>query len=372
MKTWILMAALATLTCPVFAGTVKNAVPDEKERTALLMDIEVYRDILLPKTTPAHPLTVKYGPQLDRHKAAVMSARTVVVFELAKRGYDDWKREVLVRVRSSGLKPGPRGESFWKFRTRMADEAQVRAAERQMYASRIVEAQTMSMRKAFESRTPASFNSLYDGSFGVPRTPSFSSPGLAGFATTPASDGAVRAETPPENDPARYAKVRALLLSKGVDPRVIDAAIAEGRRQKVDPMIVLSVIDQESNFKRTARNKGSGARGLMQLAPGTAADMGVKNAGLLYDIKTNIRAGVKYLNWIANSFFKMNLDMSNLTAVPAEKLKIVLASYNWGIGNVQKSLRRHGAEALERVAPKETRNYIAEIPERIYSWFASF
>ena len=81
---------------------------------------------------------------------------------------------------------------------------------------------------------------------------------------------------------------------------------------------------------------------------------------------------MKYLNWIANSFFKMNLDMSDLSRVPAEKLKMVLASYNWGIGNVRRVVRKYGVEALDRVAPKETRNYIKEIPSRIYDWFASF
>ena len=182
---------------------------------------------------------------------------------------------------------------------------------------------------------------------------------------------AVRAAAPPAaNDPARYAKIRALLLSKGVSPKIVDTAISEGIRQKVDPMIVLSVINQESNFRKNARNSGSGAAGLMQLMPETAADMGVR--GNLFDPTANIKAGVKYMNWIANSFFKMNLDMSDLSKVPAEKLKIVLASYNWGIGNVQRIIRKYGTAGLDRVAPKETRNYIAEIPSRIYNWFASF
>ena len=98
--------------------------------------------------------------------------------------------------------------------------------------------------------------------------------------------------------------------------------------------------------------------------------MGVR--GTLYDPAANIKAGTKYLNWIANSFFKMGQDLSDMSKVPADKLKMILASYNWGVGNVRKTIRKHGVAALYCVAPKETRNYIAEIPSRIYNWFASF
>jgi soluble lytic murein transglycosylase-like protein len=125
-----------------------------------------------------------------------------------------------------------------------------------------------------------------------------------------------------------------------------------------------------------AHNRGSGCRGLMQLAPATAEDIGVRgavaNPGLLYDVNTNIRAGVRYLNWIANSFFRMNQDLSDVSRVPRERLNQILASYNWGIGNVRNVVRRYGAAALERVAPRETRDYISEIPGRIRSWVGSF
>lgn len=170
--------------------------------------------------------------------------------------------------------------------------------------------------------------------------------------------------------------LRARLLQRGISAQIIDTAIAEGRRQGVDPVIVLSVIEQESSWNRMAHNRGSGCRGLMQLAPATAEDMGVRGAtqdpSLLYNVNTNIRAGVRYINWIANSFFRMNLDLSDVSRVPREKLNQVLASYNWGIGNVQRIVRRHGAAALERLAPAETRDYISEIPGRISAWVRSF
>jgi soluble lytic murein transglycosylase-like protein len=239
---------------------------------------------------------------------------------------------------------------------------------RQMYVAQKFQAQERASGNlltglGFDGQMPSrSFSAFNPSSPFSPFAPS----GLGGTAQT---DGAVRADMPGAGDPARYDKIRALLLSKGVDKRVIDAAIAEGLKRNVDPMLVLSVIDQESNFKRTAYNRGSGCTGLMQLDPATAADMGVH--GNLYDINANIKAGVKYIDWIANKFFKMNQDLSNMAKIPADKLKMILASYNWGIGNVQKTVRKHGVAALDRVAPKETRNYIAEIPGRIRGWFAS-
>lgn len=179
-----------------------------------------------------------------------------------------------------------------------------------------------------------------------------------------------------QSRPEGLAALRSRLLQRGISAQIIDTAVAEGRRQGVDPIIVLSVIEQESTWNRMAHNRGSGCRGLMQLAPATAEDMGVRGAtqdpSLLFNVNTNIRAGVRYINWIANSFFRMNLDLSDVSRVPREKLNQVLASYNWGIGNVRNLVRRHGTAALERLAPRETRDYISEIPGRISTWVRSF
>lgn len=208
----------------------------------------------------------------------------------------------------------------------------------------------------------------------------FSPIGVAASEFRPAAASLRTAEPPAPSAPAGGAAalddLRRRLLARGISAQIIDTAIAEGRRQRVDPIIVLSVIEQESTWNRQAHNRGSGCRGLMQLAPATAEDMGVRgavaNPGMLYDVATNIRAGTRYLNWIANSFFRMNQDLSDVSRVPRERLNQILASYNWGIGNVQRVVRRYGAAALERVAPRETRDYISEIPGRITSWVGSF
>ena len=59
----------------------------------------------------------------------------------------------------------------------------------------------------------------------------------------------------------------------------------------VDPSLVRAVMRHESGFKATAVSP-KGAQGLMQLMPGTAALMGVKNP---FDPEQNIAGGVGYL-----------------------------------------------------------------------------
>lgn len=352
MKTWMLLAAAALAPLSVRAQTVSN----EGARAEFVKEIEAARTALLPQTQPLPQVTVRFQPRLDEIKKSVAAAKTPVLLNKARKDFTDWKAVVTRHLYGEA----PRGGvSYEAFSTAKANEISFVLALRQQLAARRVESSVAAVRAA-SLKPETSWSGVFDNS----RTASGSFGALAG-------DGAVLAEAPlPANDPARYDKIRSLLLSQGVSPKIIDTAIAEGRRQKVDPMIVLSVINQESNFRKNAYNKGSGCTGLMQLDPDTAADMGVR--GSLYDPAANIKAGVKYLNWIANSFFKMNLDMSDMSKVPAEKLKMVLASYNWGIGNVRRVVRKYGAEALDRVAPKETRNYIKEIPSRIYNWFASF
>ncbi len=107
------------------------------------------------------------------------------------------------------------------------------------------------------------------------------------------------------------------------------------RRYGVDPCLVKAVIKTESNFNCLAVSR-KGAKGLMQLMPGTARDMRVRNP---FNPKDNIFGGTRYLR-------KM-LDIFN------GDLKLALAAYNSGPDRV-KELGR-----IPRI--RETINYVNRV-----------
>jgi soluble lytic murein transglycosylase-like protein len=109
---------------------------------------------------------------------------------------------------------------------------------------------------------------------------------------------------------------------------------ASGRYQ-LDPDLVNSVIKAESGFNARAVSP-KGARGLMQLMPGTASQLGVPNA---FDPQANVDGGTKYLRELLE---KYNFDLVK-----------ALAAYNAGPQRV---------EQYKGVPPYyETRAYVARI-----------
>lgn len=120
----------------------------------------------------------------------------------------------------------------------------------------------------------------------------------------------------------------------------IDALIRQnGARYGVDPYLIFCVMEQESHFNSGAESP-KGARGLMQLMPGTAARFGVRHS---FDPAQNIAGGTRYLKQLMGKF--------------NGRVDLVLASYNAGEGAVV----RFG----HRVPPyRETRNYVKRISLR--------
>jgi soluble lytic murein transglycosylase-like protein len=120
-----------------------------------------------------------------------------------------------------------------------------------------------------------------------------------------------------------------------IDGFIVDS----GHRNLVDPLLLYSIMHQESTFKtRAMSNKG--ARGLMQLMPGTAARFGVNS---IWDPRQNIEGGARYMRFLLDQF---NGD------VP-----LALAGYNAGEGAVMK----YG----NRIPPySETQEYVRRISRR--------
>ncbi len=107
-----------------------------------------------------------------------------------------------------------------------------------------------------------------------------------------------------------------------------------GERYGVDPSLIRAVIQAESGGNPLAVSR-AGARGLMQLMPETAAELGVTNS---FDPTQNIMGGTSYISRLLDRY--------------RGDVKLALAAYNWGMGNLEKR-----PEAM----PRETKNFITAV-----------
>jgi len=121
--------------------------------------------------------------------------------------------------------------------------------------------------------------------------------------------------------------------------RIDELIRSNSTRFGLDPYLVFCVIEHESHFHVQALSP-KGARGLMQLMPGTARRFGVRRP---FDPAENVFGGTQYLKELLKMF--------------DGRLDLVLASYNAGEGAVIK----YGGN----VPPyRETREYVKRISRR--------
>jgi hypothetical protein len=108
-----------------------------------------------------------------------------------------------------------------------------------------------------------------------------------------------------------------------------------GSEHNVDADLLASVVKAESGGNARATSR-AGARGLMQLMPGTARDLGVVDS---FAPEQNIRGGTSYLDWLLTRYH--------------DNIVLALAAYN------------AGPEAVDRyrgIPPyHETRLYVARV-----------
>jgi len=136
--------------------------------------------------------------------------------------------------------------------------------------------------------------------------------------------------TAPEKKPPCF---RGNKTEQRFHPIILQAAI----RFQVDPALVKAIIMAESGYDPRAVSR-VGAKGLMQLMPATAEELGVKDS---FNPKHNINAGVGYFKKLLNRF--------------DGDVKLALAAYNAGTRKVRQ---------YQGIPPfKATRYYIKKVFE---------
>lgn len=119
---------------------------------------------------------------------------------------------------------------------------------------------------------------------------------------------------------ARYARQYKIPVS--LADQIYRAAVAEG----IEPRVAFGLVQTESSFRRTVISS-AGAVGYTQLLPSTARWIAPGTTrSQLFDTKTNLRVGFKYLNYLLK---KYNGNM-----------RLALTAYNRGPGTVDRLLKQ--------------------------------
>lgn len=129
------------------------------------------------------------------------------------------------------------------------------------------------------------------------------------------------------------------IVSDSAGPAQWQSRVAElSAKYDISPTLLEAVVWQESRW-RTGAVSPVGARGLAQLMPGTARQMGVNP----HDPSSNLEGGARYLRIQLDAF--------------GGDIEKALAAYNAGPARVQ------AAGGIPRI--RETQNYVASIMARL-------
>lgn len=91
---------------------------------------------------------------------------------------------------------------------------------------------------------------------------------------------------------------------------VMHIVVDEAERLGLDPALALAVADVESGF-RTHAESHAGARGVMQIMPATAWDEFGIAPSRLYDARTNVATGVRFLKQLLDRYDRLDIALSH-------------------------------------------------------------
>ena len=119
------------------------------------------------------------------------------------------------------------------------------------------------------------------------------------------------------------------------------------RAQGIPPAGLRALLQAESDWDPSALNNESGAQGIAQFLPRTAAELGVDP----WDPESAIPGAAAYL-LVIRGYLQGRIQRWSWP--------LVLAGYNWGMGNVARTVEEHG-DAWLAFVPAETKLYVAKI-----------
>jgi len=163
--------------------------------------------------------------------------------------------------------------------------------------------------------------------------------------------------------PAKLTEDAPIFVQRRIYPRPFGEQIqAEAQNHAIDPLLLFSLIRQESLFEEGARSYAA-AQGLAQIIPDTAAwvaeQMGYPNFSndLIYRPHINVKFGAFYLDWVRDY-----LDGNLISA---------LVGYNAGPGNADYWRDLSGADDtlfVEILNVNEPRIYVQAIVSNLYHY----
>jgi len=168
------------------------------------------------------------------------------------------------------------------------------------------------------------------------KTRLYLSPGEDDFIEFPAQDVETVETIPGMRARSQVSPAKSTNANASLNPADLAEMLARaGQEHNVDVDLLASIVRAESGGNAHAVSR-TGAQGLMQLMPGTAADQGVKDS---FEPEQNVRGGSAYLDALLTQYH--------------DNIALALAAYNAGPKTVE---RYHGIPPY-----RETRVYVARV-----------